>query len=91
MKPFLSIMRFCIIILLLSSCQDNRSLVGHVVTEPEKPDWSNYRFTNHQVKVAELEVLQAEVHELIEKPDDPESENAKKIHHALRGVRETDF
>ena len=92
MKTLLLAMKLCIIALVLPfGCQDNNSLVGNMVTEPEQSNWDNYRFNNHHVEVAELEALQVQVHELIEKPDDPESENAKKIHHALRGVQETDF
>ena len=92
MKTLLLAMKLCIIALvLLFGCQDNNSLVSNMVTESEKSNWDNYRFNNHQVEVAELEVLQVQVHELIEKPDDPESENAKKMRHGLEIIQKPDF
>ena len=92
MKTLLLAMKLCIIALVLPfGCQDNNSLVGNMVTEPEQSNWDNYRFNNHHVEVAELEALQMQVHELIEKPDDPESENAKKMRHGLEIIQKPDF
>ncbi|MEC9259326.1 MAG: hypothetical protein VX541_12575 [Candidatus Poribacteria bacterium] len=92
MKTLLLAMKLGIIALvLLFGCQDNNSLVSNMVTESEKSNWDNYRFNNHQVEVAELEALQVQVHELIEKPDDPESENAKKMRHGLEIIQKPDF
>ena len=92
MKTLLLAMKLCIIALvLLFGCQDNNSLVSNMVTESEKSNWDNYRFNNHQVEVAELEALQVQVHELIEKPDDPESEHAKKMRHGLEIIQKPDF
>ena len=92
MKTLLLAMKLCIIALVLPfGCQDNNSLVSNMVTESEKSNWDNYRFNNHQVEVAELEALQVQVHELIEKPDDPESENAKKMRHGLEIIQKPDF
>ena len=92
MKTLLLAMKLCIIALvLLFGCQDNNSLIGNITTESEQSNWDNYRFNNHQVEVAELEALQVQVHELIEKPDDPESENAKKMRHGLEIIQKPDF
>ena len=92
MKTLLLAMKLGIIALvLLFGCQDNNSLVSNMVTESEKSNWDNYRFNNHQVEVAELEALQVQVHELIEKPDDPESEHAKKMRHGLEIIQKPDF
>lgn len=92
MKTLLLAMKLGIIALvLLFGCQDNNSLVSNMVTESEKSNWDNYRFNNHHVEVAELEALQVQVHELIEKPDDPESENAKKMRHGLEIIQKPDF
>ena len=92
MKTLLLAMKLCIIALvLLFGCQDNNSLVSKMVTESEQSNWDNYRFNNHHVEVAELEALQVQVHELIEKPDDPESENAKKMRHGLEIIQKPDF
>ena len=92
MKTLLLAMKLCVIALvLLFGCQDNNSLVGNMVTESEQSNLDNYRFNNHHVEVAELEALQMQVHELIEKPDDPESENAKKMRHGLEVIQKPDF
>ena len=92
MKTLLLVMKLCIIALVfLLGCQDNNSLIGNITTESEQSNWDNYRFNNHQVEVAELEALQVQVHELIEKPDDPESENAKKMRHGLEVIQKPDF
>ena len=92
MKTLLLAMKLCIIALvLLFGCQDNNSLVGNMVAESEQSNWDNYRFNNHQVEVAELEALQVQVHELIEKPDDPESENAKKVRDDLGIIQKPDL
>ena len=92
MKTLLLVMKLCIIALVfLLGCQDNNSLIGNITTESEQSNWDNYRFNNHQVEVAELEALQVQVHELIEKPDDPESENAKKMRHGLEIIQKPDF
>ena len=92
MKTLLLAMKLCIIALVLPfGCQDNNSLIGNITTESEQSNWDNYRFNNHQVEVAELEALQVQVHELIEKPDDPESENAKKMRHGLEIIQKPDF
>ena len=92
MKTLLLVMKLCIIALvLLFGCQDNNSLIGNITTESEQSNWDNYRFNNHQVEVAELEALQVQVHELIEKPDDPESENAKKMRHGLEIIQKPNF
>tara|TARA_B100000586_G_C20000105_1_gene380011 strand:+ start:174 stop:455 length:282 start_codon:yes stop_codon:yes gene_type:complete len=92
MKTLLLAMKLCIIALVLPfGCQDNNSLVGNMVTESEQSNWDNYRFNNHHVEVAELEALQVQVHELIEKPDDPESEHAKKMRHGLEIIQKPDF
>ena len=92
MKTLLLVMKLCIIALVfLLGCQDNNSLIGNIITESEQSNWDNYRFNNHQVEVAELEALQVQVHELIEKPDDPESENAKKMRHGLEIIQKPDF
>ena len=92
MKTLLLAMKLCIIALVLPfGCQDNNSLVGNMVTEPEQSNWDNYRFNNHHVEVAELEALQVQVHELIEKPDDPESENAKKVRDDLGIIQKPDL
>ena len=92
MKTLLLAMKLCIIALVLPfGCQDNNSLVSNMVTESEQSNWDNYRFNNHHVEVAELEALQVQVHELIEKPDDPESEHAKKMRHGLEIIQKPDF
>lgn len=92
MKTLLLAMKLGVIALvLLFGCQDNNSLVGNMVTESEQSNWDNYRFNNHHVEVAELEALQVQVHELIEKPDDPESEHAKKMRHGLEIIQKPDF
>ena len=92
MKTLLLVMKLCIIALVfLLGCQDNNSLIGNITTESEQSNWDNYRFNNHQVEVAELEALQVQVHELIEKPDDPESENARKMRHGLEIIQKPDF
>ena len=92
MKTLLLVMKLCIIALVfLLGCQDNNSLIGNITTESEQSNWDNYRFNNHQVEVAELEALQVQVHELIEKPDDPESENAKKMRHGLEIIQKPNF
>ena len=92
MKTLLLVMKLCIIALVfLLGCQDNNSLIGNITTESEQSNWDNYRFNNHQVEVAELEALQVQVHELIEKPDDPESENAKKVRDDLGIIQKPDL
>ena len=90
-KALSLVMNLCVVVLiLLFGCEDNNSLVGNTITESEQSNWDNYKFNNHQVEVAELEILKAQVHELIKKTDDLEGENAKKVRHGVDVIQKPD-